>query len=319
MTSKDHNKVVIALGGNALMQKYDSGSAEEQFKQSRKSLKPLMHFIEKNYNICITHGNGPQVGLELMKNEISDSDDIPSLPLGVLTAHTQGGIGYIVQQSLLNLLSKEGIDKEVVTLISQVKVDSNDPAIKNPTKYIGKRYKTEDSKVMIKKYGWQMKEQEKGVWRRVVASPTPQYLFNGNSIKHMMEFGTIVIAAGGGGIPAYIKQDKGLRLVEGVIDKDMTSALLARIVKSKEFFIITDVDYVYLNYNSENSKKIRECNLNQLKKWLNEGHFKEGTMKPKIEAAIYFLEYHGEKAVITSIDKISDAINEKAGTIIRKV
>ena len=135
MSLKDNNKVVIALGGNALMQKYDSGTAEEQFKQSRKSLTPLMHFIEKNYNICITHGNGPLVGLELMKNEISDSDEIPSLPLGVLTAHTQGGIGYIVQQSLLNLLSKKGIDKEVVTFISQVKVDSNDPAIKNPTKY----------------------------------------------------------------------------------------------------------------------------------------------------------------------------------------
>ena len=139
MSLKENKKVVIALGGNALMQKYDSGSAEEQFKQSRKSLEPLMHFIKEDYNICITHGNGPQVGLELMKNEISDSDEIPSLPLGVLTAHTQGGIGYIVQQSLLNLLSKRGIDKEVVTFISQVKVDSNDPGIKNPTKYIGKR------------------------------------------------------------------------------------------------------------------------------------------------------------------------------------
>ena len=317
MSLKNNKKVVIALGGNALMQKYDSGSAEEQFKQTRKSLDPLFHFIEKGYNICITHGNGPQVGLELLKNE-AKADEIPALPLGVLIAHTQGGIGYIIQQSLQNLLSKKGLEKEVVTFISQVKVDPEDPKLKNPTKYIGKHYNKELAIEMMEKFNWQMKEQEENSWRRVVSSPTPQYLFNGNSIKHMMEFGTIVIAAGGGGIPAYIKEDKGLRLVDGVIDKDMTSALLARIVKSEEFFIITDVGHVCLNYGSNDAKKIHKSTLEKMKGWLKEGHFKEGTMKPKIEAAIYFLEHHGEKVIITSIDNIENAIQGKSGTIIKK-
>jgi carbamate kinase len=300
------------------MQKYDSGSAEEQFKQTRKSLDPLFHFIEKGYNICITHGNGPQVGLELLKNE-AKADEIPALPLGVLIAHTQGGIGYIIQQSLQNLLSKKGVEKEVVTFISQVKVNPKDPKLKNPTKFIGKHYSKESALEMMEKFNWQMKEQETNSWRRVVSSPTPQYLFNGNSIKHMMEFGTIVIAAGGGGIPAYIKENKGLRLVDGVIDKDMTSALLARIVKSEEFFIITDVDHVCLNYGSNDVKKIHKSNLKEMEEWLKEGHFKEGTMKPKIEAAIYFLKHHGEKVIITSIDKIKSAIEGKSGTIIEKV
>ena len=318
MNLKNNKKVVIALGGNALMQKYDSGSAEEQFKQTRKSLDPLFHFIEKDYNICITHGNGPQVGLELLKNE-ARADEIPALPLGVLIAHTQGGIGYIIQQSLQNLLSKKGLEKEVVTFVSQVKVDPNDPKLKNPTKFIGKHYDKESASKMMKKFNWQMKEQEQNSWRRVVSSPSPQYLFNGNSIKHMMEFGTIVVAAGGGGIPAYIKEDKGLRLVDGVIDKDMTSALLARIVRSEEFFIITDVGHVCLNYGTDDVKKIHKSNLKEMKDWLNEGHFKEGTMKPKIEAAIYFLEHHGEKVIITSIDNIENAIKGISGTIIEKV
>ena len=318
MNLKNNKKVVIALGGNALMQKYDSGSAEEQFKQTRKSLDPLFHFIQKDYNICITHGNGPQVGLELLKNE-AKADEIPALPLGVLIAHTQGGIGYIIQQSLQNLLSKKGWKKEVVTFISQVRVDPNDPKLKNPTKFIGKHYDKEIASKMIEKFNWKMKEQDKESWRRVVSSPTPQFLFNGNSIKHMMEFGTIVIAAGGGGIPAYIKQDKGLRLVDGVIDKDMTSALLARIVKSEEFFIITDVAHVCLNYGTDDIKKIHKSSLQEMKKWLSEGHFQEGTMKPKIEAAIYFLEHHGEKVIITSIDNIEKAIKGKSGTIIEKV
>ncbi len=318
MSLKNNKKVVIALGGNALMQKYDTGSAEEQFKQTRKSLDPLFHFIEQGYNICITHGNGPQVGLELLKNEATASE-IPALPLGVLIAHTQGGVGYIVQQSMQNLLSKKGLEKEVVTFISQVKVDPNDPRLKDPTKFIGKHYTKEKASEMIEKFNWKMKEQEKGSWRRVVSSPAPQYLFNGNSIKYMMEFGTIVIAAGGGGIPAYIKLDKGLRLVDGVIDKDMTSALLARIVKSEEFFIITDVDHVCLNYGSNDVKKIHKSTMQEMKKWLAEGHFHEGTMKPKVEAAIYFLEHHGEKVIITSIDNINNAIKGKSGTIIEKV
>ena len=317
MNLNNNKKVVIALGGNALMQKYDSGSAEEQFKQTRRSLEPLFHFIEQNYNICITHGNGPQVGLELLKNEVV-ANEIPALPLGVLIAHTQGGIGYIIQQSLQNLLSMKGLEKEVVTFVSQVRIDPDDPNLKNPTKFIGKRYKKESASKMMEKFNWQMKEQDPNSWRRVVSSPTPQYLFNGNSIKYMMEFGTIVIAAGGGGIPAYIKEDKGLRLVDGVIDKDMTSALLARIVKSEEFFIITDVHHVCLNYGSNDAKNIHKSTLKEMKAWLKEGHFKEGTMKPKVEAAIYFLEHHGEKVIITSIDNIENAIKGKSGTIIKK-
>ena len=204
MNTKDKT-VMIALGGNALSPKTEAGTIEQQFEHTRKSLISVMHFVRANYNICITHGNGPQVGAELLRNEIAGKT-IPPLPLGVLVANTQGAMGYMIQQSLQNALYNENSEREVVSFISQMKVDRNDPAIKQPSKFIGKAYAPEDAKINTDKFAWEMKEQEPDNWRRVVPSPNPLYIFNGKSIKHLVDFGTIVIAGGGGGIPAYIRK-----------------------------------------------------------------------------------------------------------------
>tara|TARA_Y100001970_G_scaffold252568_1_gene326505 strand:- start:648 stop:1604 length:957 start_codon:yes stop_codon:yes gene_type:complete len=315
--SRQNPTVIIALGGNAISPKNESGDIRKQFEHTRESLDAMMHFIEERYNICITHGNGPQVGAELLKNEIT-KDQIPSLPLGVLVANTQGAIGYMIQQTLQNALQKHDIDREVVTFISQVIVDQNDPTIKNPTKFIGKTYDKEQAQELSLEYGWNIKKQENGVWRRVVASPKPLYIFNGNSVKHLVDFGTIVVAGGGGGIPAFQDENNFLCGLDAVIDKDMSAALLGRVIKAEELFIITDVDNVFLNYGSSNQLKISETNVEELKNWINKNQFGEGTMLPKIYAAIYFLEHHGQKVVITSLNKIKEAINGKAGTIITK-
>ncbi len=315
--SRQNPTVIIALGGNALSPKNESGNINEQFAHTRDSLNAMMFFVENRYNICITHGNGPQVGAELLKNEIT-KNQIPSLPLGVLVANTQGAIGYMIQQTLQNELQKHDIDREVVTFISQVIVDQNDSTIKNPTKFIGKTYDDSEAKKLSKDLGWNIKEQEKNVWRRVVASPKPKYIFNGNSVKHLVDFGTIVVAGGGGGIPAYVDDNGLLNGLDAVIDKDMSAALLGRIIKAEELFIITDVDQVCLNYKLDNEVKIKNAKIDELQNWIDDGQFGEGTMLPKIHAAQYFLDHHGQKVVITSLEKIKEAINGKAGTIITK-
>ena len=305
--------VIIALGGNALSPKNEAGTIEQQFQHTRNSLTSVMHFVRKKYNICITHGNGPQVGAELSRNEIS-MNIIPPLPLNVLVANTQGAIGYMIQQSLQNALYNEDSNREVVTFISQMKVDRNDTSLDKPSKFIGKIYSEKEAFELSKKYKWIVSEQEKNQWRRIVPSPNPLYIFNGKSIKHLVDFGTIVIAGGGGGIPSYNKKNGNLKGIDGVVDKDKTSALLGRIIKANEYFIITDVDNIYLNYKKDNQIKITNANAKQIKEWLKLGHFGIGSMEPKIKSALYFLKHHGSKVVITSIDKIEDALNNKAGT-----
>ena len=276
-----------------------------------------MHFVKLNYNICITHGNGPQVGAELSKNEIA-MDIIPPLPLNVLVANTQGAIGYMIQQSLQNALYRENANREVVTFVSQMKINKDDDSLKEPTKYIGKIYSKEKADKLSRQYDWTIREQEKGQWRRVVPSPNPLYIFNGKSIKHLVDFGTIVIAGGGGGIPAYNEKDGILKGVDGVVDKDKTAALLGRIIRADEYFIITDVDNIFINYNTKNQQKINNAKVSEIKSWLNNGEFGIGSMEPKIKSALYFLKHHGNKVVITSIDKLKLAISGKAGTHITK-
>ena len=305
--------VIIALGGNALSPKNEAGTIEQQFQHTRNSLTSVMHFVRKKYNICITHGNGPQVGAELSRNEIA-MNIIPPLPLNVLVANTQGAIGYMIQQSLQNALYHEDSQREVVTFISQMKVNSNDISLKKPSKFIGKIYSEKEAFELSKKYNWDVSEQEKNQWRRIVPSPNPLYIFNGKSIKHLVNFGTIVIAGGGGGIPSFNKKNGNLKGIDGVVDKDKTSALLGRIIKANEYFIITDVDNIYLNYKQDNQEKIKSATAKEVEEWLKLGHFGIGSMEPKIKSALYFLKHHGSKVVITSIEKIEDALNNKAGT-----
>ena len=309
--------VMIALGGNALSPKKEAGTFVQQFSHTRKSLKAVMHFVRRDYNICITHGNGPQVGAELTRHDIA-GNVIPPMPLGVLVANTQGTMGYMIQQSLQNALYNENTEREVVSFISQMKVDGEDPAIEKPRKYIGKSYTAAQARKYMDKFGWLMKEQEPETWRRVVPSPKPLYIFNGKSIKHLVDFGSIVIAGGGGGIPSYNLEDGTLEGLNGVIDKDMTAALLGRIIKAQEMFIITDVDNIYLNFKTDAEEAINETTENDMESWLREGHFWRGTMEPKIRAALYFLKYHGEEVIITSIGNIEKALQKQAGTRILK-
>jgi len=227
-------------------------------------------------------------------------------------------MGYMIQQSLQNALYNEDAEREVVSFISQMKVDRNDPVIEYPSKFIGQSFNKQKAQKFIDEYAWKMEEQEPGLWRRVVPSPDPLYIFNGKSIKHLVDFGTIVIAGGGGGIPAYNSEDGTLAGLDGVIDKDMTAALLGRIIKAQELFIITDVDNIYINYKTDSQEIIRETTAKNIEIWLNEGHFWRGSMEPKIKAALYFLNHHGKEVIITSIDKIKQAIKKQAGTRILK-
>ena len=309
---------MIAMGGNSLSAKGETGDIHQQFSHTREALEGIEHFIKKDYNLCINHGNGPQVGNELLRMDLTH-DKVPPLPLGVCVAGTQGSIGYMIQQTMQNKLREMQIDREVVTMITQVIVDKNDPSLKDPTKYVGPRYTKEDVKILQKKFGWITKEQESGQWRRVVPSPMPEYIMHGKSIKALVDRGTIVIASGGGGIPVYNNSIGNLEGLDAVIDKDYSAAKLGRIIRADELWIITDVDNVFLNFETNKQKKISCLSLTEAKKLYKSGKFQQGSIEPKIKAAIHFLKYHGKKVIITSIPCIKDALNGKAGTEIRNI
>ena len=312
----DKKTIMIALGGNSLSPKGSSGTVGEQFSFTRRTMDHLSEFILKDYNICITHGNGPQVGDELLRMDLTN-DVVPPLPLGICVANTQGQIGYMVQQTLQNKLRDLEVDREVVTLVTQVLVDKNDKSIKNPTKFVGARYTKEEIDELAKKLNWVVKEQEPGSWRRVVPSPMPKYIMHGKSIKALVDRGTIVVAFGGGGIPVFNNNNGQIEGLDAVIDKDFSAAKMGRIIRAQELWIISDIDYLYSNFGTANARPIKEIGTKELQSLFNQNIFQEGTIKPKIKAALHFLKHHGDKVVITSIDKIKLAIEKKSGTIIR--
>ena len=306
---------IIAMGGNSISPKGETGTIQQQFSHTRETVEGISHFIERGYNLCINHGNGPQVGNELLRMDLTH-DQVPALPLGVCVAGTQGTIGYMIQQSLQNKLRDMELDREVVTLVTQVIVDKNDPTIQEPTKFVGPWYTENEIRPFVEKFGWSVREQEPGQWRRVVPSPMPEYIMHGKSIKSLVDRGTIVIATGGGGIPVYIDAEH-LEGLDAVIDKDYTAAKLGRIIHAEELWIITDVEYVYRNYGRFDQLPIQELTSSEAKKIYDNGEFQKGSIGPKIKAAMHFLKYHGDKVVITSIPCIKDAIEGNAGTIIR--
>jgi len=307
---------MVAIGGNSLSPKNETGDIHQQFAHTRQTLKGIEHFIERDYNLCINHGNGPQVGNELLRMDLTHNK-VPPLPLGVCVAGTQGFIGYMIQQTMQNKLRNMQIDREVVTMITQVIVDKNDPSINEPEKYVGPRYSDQDAKKMSKLFGWTIKEQESGQWRRVVPSPMPEYIMHGESIKALVDRGTIVIACGGGGIPVYNNSADHLEGLDAVIDKDYTAAKLGRIIRAEELWIITDVDHVYHDFGTDLKKPIKTITRKKAEDLYESGEFQKGSIGPKIKAAIYFLKYHGEKVIITSIPCIQEALNGKLGTEIR--
>ena len=251
----DKKTIMIALGGNSLSPKGSSGTVGEQFLFTRRTMDHLSEFIIKDYNLCITHGNGPQVGNELLRMDLTN-DLVPPLPLGICVANTQGQIGYMVQQTLQNKLRDLEVDREVVTLVTQVLVDKNDKSIKNPTKFVGARYTKEEIDELAKKLNWIVKEQEPGSWRRVVPSPMPEYIMHGKSIKALVDRGTIVVAFGGGGIPVFNNNNGQIEGLDAVIDKDFSAAKMGRIIRAQELWIISDIDYLYSNFGTENARPI---------------------------------------------------------------
>ena len=306
--------LVLAVGGNALLRKGDRGTAEEQMNRARETAESIYPLFGE-YKVVITHGNGPQVGAILLQNEYAKSV-VPPMPLDVCGAMSQGQIGYMLEQSFHNVFEEKGIDKRIVTILTRVIVDENDPAFQNPTKPIGPFYTEEEAKKLSRERGWRVIEDSGRGWRRVVPSPDPIEIVEKDLIRSVLDLGYIVIAVGGGGIPV-IKKNGKLMGVEGVIDKDLASATLGRDIGAENLFILTSVDRVYLNYGTEKQRGIEEMSIDEAREYMEEGHFKKGSMYPKILAAIRFIESGGKRVLITSPEKLEDALNDLSGTWIR--
>lgn len=311
-----HKKTaVVALGGNAITQPGKEDTIANQFANTRASLDGIISLAHNGWNLAVTHGNGPQVGNSLLRIELARGK-APVLPLGVLVADTEGGMGYMIEQSLQNRLRQENIDRRVVTIITQVLVDEQDPAVNNPTKYIGQFYKEEEANLFATTRGWQMKKDADRGWRRVVPSPMPLGVVERDTIKMLVEQGTIVIAAGGGGIPVYRDKNQNLEGMDAVIDKDLASAVLGREIEAEVLSILTGVDNVSLNFGTPKQKPLSRVSLKEMKQYFDEGHFPSGSMGPKIKAAITFLEKGGQMVTISSFKDAGRAVEGKAGTTI---
>ena len=308
-------KAVIALGGNALIKEGQEGTIYEQFANTRNVSKSIVKIIKEGWNVVVTHGNGPQVGSILLQNDLA-KDVTPPMPLGICVAESEGFIGYMIQQCLSNALKNANIDRSVVTLITQVLVDENDPSFANPTKPIGPYYSDEEVEE-IKQEGFQIKKESDG-WRIVVPSPDPESIVEGEIINKMLDEDIIVIASGGGGMPVIEKEGWGLDGLEAVIDKDLASERLAEAINAELLLILTNVEKVYLNYNTPEQKPLDKVSLEDLKKYYKEGHFPVGNMGPKILAAIRFLESGGERVIISDVEKGWDAFKGETGTHITK-
>lgn len=310
-----NKRVVIALGGNAI-QKGNGATAEDQQRACYQTAEQLSELIEGGYELIISHGNGPQVGNVVLQQQLSQSEKLPAMPLDTCGAMSQGMIGYWLQTALIEVFKNRGIDKEVLTAITEVMVDEADSAFENPTKPIGSFYSEEEAKELIKTKGYVMKEDAGRGWRRVVPSPMPVNIVGIGAIIKLIESEVVLIAAGGGGIPVYSKDGK-LKGIEAVIDKDFASEKLAELVDADTLLILTAVEHVSLHYGQQNEQKLRAMTVNEAKQFIKEGHFAPGSMLPKIEAAIMFVQSKpGRKALITSLEKASKALRGETGTLI---
>ncbi len=298
---------VVAFGGNALLQSGQKGTIGEQELNAYETSEKLLVLIrEKNYHLVITHGNGPQVGNLLLNNAAGNKMyGLPEMPLDICVAYSQGFIGYIIEQQLRNVLMANDLDRDIITIITQVLVNKDDPAFKNPTKPIGPYYTKEEADIIQKETGSVFAADPRGRgFRKVVASPRPLVINNKISIEKIARQGTIVVAVGGGGIPVFYVEENKLQGIDAVIDKDLASALLAAQINADKLFILTDVPKVCVNYNTPQEKSLDRMNIFEAKQYLAEGHFAEGSMAPKIRAAIYFVEHSGKDAIITKTTKL---------------
>ena len=307
--------LVIALGGNAIKSAKERGTNEEQFGNVRKTTAHLAKLASQGYKLVITHGNGPQVGSLLIQNEAA-KNLVPALPMDVCGAETQGQIGYMIQQTLINHFQEMGIEKTVAAIITQVEVDPKDKAFQNPTKPVGPFYNQSGGEE-LKKKGYTVIEDSGRGYRRVVPSPIPTHIAEIKAIKTLINNDVIVVASGGGGIPVIKKENKYVG-VEAVIDKDFAGELLAKEVKADIFIILTDVEKVALNYNKTDQKDLDKMTVDEAQKYFDQGHFAAGSMGPKVKAAIKFIRSGGKRVIITHPFKILEALEGKTGTLIVK-
>lgn len=300
---------VVALGGNALLRGDQAGTIDEQEQNTTETLENLVFLINEGYDLVITHGNGPQVGNILMRNDAGEQlYGIAQMPVDICVADSQGGIGYMIERMFRNVLNKHHIDKNVVCVVTQVLVDKNDPAFGDPQKRVGKIYTKEQADNLASAKGWIFREEVKtqGGYRRVVPSPAPVGIQNEKIIRDLARSGNIVIAAGGGGVPVYLDEKQDVRPAEAVIDKDLASSMLASQIGADEFYILTDVPYIFINYRKPNQEVKEFLDYNDTLKYLNEGQFTKGSMEPKIIACLNFIKNGGEMSVITEAFKLAD-------------
>lgn len=300
---------VVALGGNAILRGNQSGTMAEQNQNIRETLENLVYLIRDGYNLIVTYGNGPQVGNILLSDDAGvKMYGLPPMSLDMCVAYSQGQIGYMIERNLRNILKKHNLSRHVVSMISQVVVDREDPALNHPTKRVGRTYSREEAEALSAGHGWIFKEEIKvdGGWRRVVPSPSPVDFKNAALVERMARDGSIVITGGGGGIPVYVDEDGMLQPVEGVIDKDLASAMIGVRVKADELYILTDVPYIYKDYRKPTQEILEFLDYADTVKYLEQGMFGEGSMAPKIRACLYFIEKGGQKSVITEATKLED-------------
>ena len=306
---------VVAIGGNSLIKDKDHQTVEDQYQAAKETCFHIADMIEQGWDVAIGHGNGPQVGFILRRSELA-RHELHEVPLDVCGADTQGAIGYMLQQNLQNEFLRRGMKKQAVTVVTQVIVDRNDPAFQNPTKPIGSFMTEEEAKRRRDLEGWHVVEDAGRGWRRVVASPLPKVVKEQDAVEELIRKGFVVITVGGGGIPVVENEKGELEGVAAVIDKDYASSLLARSIKADLFLISTAVEKVYLNYGKPNQKAIDRMTVAEAKQYMAEGHFAKGSMLPKIQAIIWFLEAGGKQAIITNPENIERALRGETGTLI---
>ncbi|MDD1769484.1 MAG: carbamate kinase [Methanomassiliicoccales archaeon] len=308
-------RVLVALGGNAILKHTERGTAEEQIRNIRVTSKRLAEIVREGNSITVTHGNGPQVGDILLRNEFSKSI-LPPMPIDVCGAESQGMIGYFLQQTLHNELAERGLAIPVATILTQTIVDEDDPAFSNPSKPIGPFYTALEASKMREERGWEVMNDSGRGWRRAVPSPMPVSIVEAEGIKELVEAGCLVIACGGGGVPVVRTRSGELRGVEAVVDKDHSAAILAKMIGADTLLILTDVEGAFSDYGKRGQQLIPRMTVVEAKEMVADGTFAGGSMRPKVESAVQFLEQGGKRAIITCLECALAGLGGKRGTTI---
>ncbi len=307
---------VVAIGGNALSPAGEPAAVANQFRHTRESLAPIVELVARGWNVAIVHGNGPQVGDELLRNERA-RDVVEQLPLGVLVASTAGWIGYMIQQSLQNALTAAGLERNVVSVLTQVVVDPEDPASREPRKFIGRALDPETA-AALRNEGLIVERDDQGRLRRRVPSPLPREIVEAPVVKHLVGRGDVVVAAGGGGSPVYRHAGLGLEGLDAVVDKDFAAALLARDIAARVLLVLTDVEGVYRAYGTPEQRLLRHLDLEEARALLASDELGQGSMRPKVAAAAQFVERGGGRAVIAALEDAAAALDGEKGTVLAR-